>query len=144
MFHTNNSFNSSTYTTTVAGSAAGQVLLFTPTSTGTYYFGFHAISPSNQWYIYLDDVQVTEQPAPACPQPTAIVVSGITTTSATVAFNGPTNSTAYKVIYVPKGTTPTATSPSVSATASPVTLTGLNSNTNYDVYVQATCGTSGS
>jgi hypothetical protein len=141
---TNNSFNSSTYTTTVAGPGAGQVLLFTPTASGTYYFGFHAISPSNQWYIYVDDVQVTEQVAPACPQPTAIVVSGITTTTATVTFSGPTNSTAYKVIYVPKGTTPTATSPSVSATTSPVTLTGLNSNTNYDVYVQATCGTSGS
>jgi hypothetical protein len=141
---TNNSFNSSTYTTTVAGSAAGQVLLFTPTSTGTYYFGFHSISQGNQWYIYVDDLQVTEQPAPACPQPTAVVVSGITTTGATVTFSGPTNGTTYNVIYVPRGNTPTTTSPSVTGTASPITLTGLASNTNYDVYVQAVCGTSGS
>jgi len=141
---TNSNFNSATYTTTVAGSAAGQVVLFTPTTAGTYYFGFHAISPGNQWYIYVDDVQVTEQPAPACPQPTAVVVSGITTTGATVAFSGPTNSTTYNVIYVPKGTTPTTASPSVPTTTSPVTLSGLSSNTNYDVYVQAVCGTSGS
>ena len=141
---TNNSFNSNTYTTTVAGSAAGQVLLYTPTASGVYYFGFHAISIPNQWYIYVDDVQVTEQVAPACPQPTAVVVSGITTTGATVTFSGPTAGTSYNVIYVPKGTTPTATSPSVPATASPATLSGLSSNTNYDVYVQAVCGTAGS
>ncbi len=140
----NTNFNSSTYTTTTAGSAAGQVLLFTPSTAGVYYFGFHAISPGNQWYIYVDDVQVTEQVAPACPQPTALVVSAITTTGATVTFSGPNNGTAYSVVYVPRGTAPTATSPSIAATTSPVTLTGLNSNTNYDVYVQATCGTSGS
>jgi hypothetical protein len=131
------------YTTTAAGSAAGQVTLFTPTTTGVYYFGFHAISIPNQLNLYVDDLQVTEVPAPACPQPTALVVGSITTTTATVTFNGPTNGTAYKVIYVPRGTTPTATSPSVTATTSPATLTGLTSNTNYDVYVQATCGTSG-
>jgi hypothetical protein len=132
------------YVTTSAGSASGQVILFTPTAAGTYYFGFHAISLASQFNLFVDDIQVTEAPAPACPQPTSVVLSNITTTGATVAFSGPTNGTTYSVVYVPRGTTPTASSPSVSGTASPITLTGLSSNTNYDIYVQATCGTSGS
>ncbi len=140
----NTNIQGQSYVTTTAGTGTGQVLLFTPTTAGVYYFGFHAISIPDQYYLFVDDLQVTQQVSPACPQPTAVVVSNITTTGATVAFNGPTNGTAYTVIYVPRGTTPTATSPSVSTTTSPVTLTGLTSNTNYDIYVQATCGTSGS
>jgi hypothetical protein len=140
----NTNITSTTFVTTGAGSGAGQVSLFTPTVTGTYYFGFHAISIANQLGFYVDDVQVTEVPSPTCPQPTAVVVSNVTTTGATVAFAGPTNGTAYSVVYVPRGTQPTASSPSVSGTTSPITLTGLSSNTNYDVYVLATCGTSGS
>jgi hypothetical protein len=140
----NTNIQTSTYVTTAPGSGAGQVSLFTPTTSGVYYFGFHAISIPNQLALYVDDLQVTEVPSPACPQPTALVVSGITTTGATVTFSGPTNCTAYSVIYVPRGVAPTASSPSVSTTTSPVTLAGLTSNTNYDIYVQATCGTSGS
>jgi hypothetical protein len=140
----NTSIQNTSYVTTTAGSTAGQVLLFTPTTTGLYYFGFHAISIPDQLYLYVDDLQVTQQVAPACPQPTAVVVGNITTTGATVTFNGPTNGTGYSVIYVPSGTAPTATSPSITSATSPVTLTGLNSNTAYDIYVQATCGTAGS
>ncbi|RYY16774.1 MAG: T9SS type A sorting domain-containing protein, partial [Cytophagaceae bacterium] len=140
---TNNSFNSSTYTTTSAGSGAGQVLLFTPTAAGTYYFGFHATSIPNQWYIYVDDVQVTEVVSPACPQPTALAVNNVTASGATVSFAGPTAGTSYSVIYGPRGFTPPTGGTSVPATASPVTLSGLAPNTNYDVYVQATCGTAG-
>jgi hypothetical protein len=139
----NTNIKNTTYNTTGAGSGAGQVLLFTPTTSGVYYFGFHAISIANQLNLFVDDLQVTEVPSPACPQPTAVVVSNVTTTGATVAFNGPTNGSAYSVVYVPRGTTPTASSPSVTGTTSPITLTGLNSNTNYDIYVLATCGTSG-
>ena len=144
LIFSNTNITGGNYITTTAGSAAGQVVLFTPTSSGVYYFGFHAISIPDQLSLYVDDIQVTDQVSPACPQPTAVVVSNVTTTGATVTFSGPLNGTGYSVVYVPRGTTPTSSSPSVTATTSPVTLTGLNSNTNYDVYVMATCGTSGS
>ena len=55
----NLNFHSATYATTSAGTGAGQVASFTPPTSGTYYFGFHAISPANQWYIFVDDIQVT-------------------------------------------------------------------------------------
>ncbi|RZK98035.1 MAG: hypothetical protein EOO62_27100, partial [Hymenobacter sp.] len=141
---TNNNFNSSAYTTTTAGSGAGQVLLYTPTTAGTYYFGFHAISPANQWFIYVDDVQVTEVVSPACPQPTALVITGTTTTTATVTFAGPNNGTGYTLLYGPRNFNPATGGTPVTVTGSPATITGLTQNTNYDVYVQATCGTAGS
>ncbi|RZL15838.1 MAG: T9SS type A sorting domain-containing protein, partial [Hymenobacter sp.] len=131
------------FATTVAGSAAGQVTLFTPTTTGVYYFGFHAFSPANAFYLYVDDVNVTQTVAPACPQPTAITVGSITTTTAAVSFTGPVAGTAYTVVYGPRGFTPSSTSLSQAGPASPITLTGLSPNTPYDVYVVATCGTSG-
>ncbi|RZJ58415.1 MAG: hypothetical protein EOO55_00780, partial [Hymenobacter sp.] len=119
---TNTNIANNTYVTTGAGSAAGQVVLFTPTTTGVYYFGFHAISIPDQLYLYVDDVNVTQTVAPACPQPTAVTVNSITTTTASVAFNGPTNGTAYTVVYGPRGFTPTAASLSTPGTASPITL----------------------
>ena len=34
---------------------------FTPSSTGTYYIGFHGYSNKDMFYIYVDDIQVVEQ-----------------------------------------------------------------------------------
>ncbi|RZK26939.1 MAG: fibronectin type III domain-containing protein, partial [Hymenobacter sp.] len=141
--YSNNNIGSTTYATTVAGSGAGQVTVFTPTTTGIYYFGFHATSAANFGYLYVDDVQVTLTSLASCPTPTAVSVNGITDTQAQVTFTGPSVGTSYQVFYVPRGTTPTASSPSTTGTSSPITITGLTPNTNYDIYVQGTCGTAG-
>ncbi|RZK97898.1 MAG: fibronectin type III domain-containing protein, partial [Hymenobacter sp.] len=140
---TNNSFNSSTYTTTTAGTGAGQVASFTPTTTGVYYFGFHATSLADQWYIYVDDVRVDAVSLASCPTPVITGISGVTANTATIAFTGPATATGYTLIYGLRGFDPTTTGTSVPATTSPVTLTGLTALSNYDVYVRATCGTNG-
>ena len=139
----NTNLTNTTYATTVAGTAAGQVGLFTANASGTYYFSFHAISIPNQESLYVDDVQITEVPTPACPAPSGLAVNAVTTTGATVAFVGPSNGTAYSVIYGLSGFNPATGGTIVNGVASPVTLTGLLANTNYCVYVRATCGTSG-
>ena len=55
---TNTNITTTTYATTVAGGGAGQVLSFSPTTSGNYYIGFHAISAANKSYLFVDDIQV--------------------------------------------------------------------------------------
>lgn len=45
-------------------------VLFTPATTGVYYFGFQAYSAKDQYYLYLDNILV-RTPPPPCPQPAA-------------------------------------------------------------------------
>jgi hypothetical protein len=40
----------------------GKTLYFTPTTTGMYYFGFHAYSAADQFNLYLDDVTINLVP----------------------------------------------------------------------------------
>ena len=37
--------------------------IFTPPSTGVYYFGFKCYSITNQWYLFVDDISITTAPA---------------------------------------------------------------------------------
>jgi hypothetical protein len=50
---------------------------FTPASSGTYYFGFHAYSSRDRDQLYLDDIAVTLSVLPICPatyQPANVTV----------------------------------------------------------------------
>ncbi|RZK59757.1 MAG: hypothetical protein EOO59_07450, partial [Hymenobacter sp.] len=62
---------------------------------------------------------------------------------ATVTFTAPTNGTAYTVIYGAPNFNPATGGTTINATTSSVTLSGLTANTTYQVYVRATCGSSG-
>jgi hypothetical protein len=144
----NTNITNTAYITTTAGTAAGQVAGFTPTTSGIYYFGFHAISVANQWNLYVDDVQVDAVSKAACPTPTNVAVSGITASAATVSFTGPTTlaTGGYTVIYGPPGFNPNNTTApgrqTQTGSSSPISLTGLTSLTGYDVYVVASCAAS--
>ncbi|RYY21113.1 MAG: T9SS type A sorting domain-containing protein, partial [Cytophagaceae bacterium] len=143
---TNTNIANTSYVTTTPGTttANGQVVGFTPTTSGIYYFGFHAISAVNQYYLYVDDVNVNVTSLAGCPTPTALSVNSITDSRATVVFSGPSVATSYKVSYVPAGTPLTASSPFVTTTTtSALIATGLLPDTPYEVYVQGTCGAAG-
>ncbi len=79
-------------------------------------------------------------PVPTCVAPSALAVNTITTTTAVVTFTGTDNGTGYSIIYGPKGFNPATGGTTVTATASPFTLTGLTNFIEYDVYVRANCG----
>jgi hypothetical protein len=69
---------------------------------------------------------------PVCVAPTNLVVSNLTSTSATLSFVGGASATGYTITTSPA----TAT---VTATASPVVLTGLAPGTVYTVSVASAC-----
>jgi hypothetical protein len=54
--YTNANISNVTYTTV----GAGGVAVITPTTAGTYYIGFHATSIADEFYLYVDDVLVTQ------------------------------------------------------------------------------------
>lgn len=59
LLFSNTNITNTTYLTTTPGTGTGQVSSFTPTASGVYHIGFHAISAANEWYLYVDDIQVT-------------------------------------------------------------------------------------
>ena len=81
-----------------------------------------------------------------CLTPTAVAASGVTSGSATVSWTGPVSN--YVIEYGPSAsfTTPGTGATAgvggtvVTATSSPVTLTGLSASTNYLVFVRRDCG----
>ena len=135
-----NIINSTYATTGTSGSPAASG--FTPTANGTYYVGFHAYSAADEYFLAVDDIQVTETVAPACAEPTALNVSNVQSLGATINFTAPTGTVQnYTVVYGPTGFNPASAGTTVTPapTASPVTLSGLAPSTGYDVYVRTNC-----
>ena len=76
-----------------------------------------------------------------CAMPTALTVSNISTTSATISWTGTADS--YTVEYGVVGFTPGSGITSTT-TSTTMDLTNLNAATSYTVYVTSTCGTEAS
>jgi len=56
--YTNSTLHNSTYTQVIT--------TFTPPSSGFYYAGWHGFSPTNLWYIYIDDIRINILTNPDC------------------------------------------------------------------------------
>lgn len=83
-------------------------------------------------YLYLDDVEIYEKPA--CSKPSALQISNIETTSATIAWTAGGNETAWQICV--NGDEEHL----IDAKANPFTLTDLTASTAYSVKVRAICG----
>ncbi len=87
-------------------------------------------------------------PPPACPEPTDLVVSNITATSADLSWSAEPNATSGYIWYVfdqganPVTDTPVATGTTPAGTTT-ATATGLGGGFNYDFYVVADCTADG-
>lgn len=97
--------------------------------------------------ILIDDVRW--ETIPTCMEPTAIVVSNITTTTATISWTASPSAPAngYQYYYATTNTAPTAlTTPSgaVGAAITSANLTSLLDSSNYYVWVRAVCSGSDS
>ena len=118
-----------------------------PPRPGTFYVSFTGSAP----WLDLSDfdvpfryaIEVQLGAAPACDPPTAVTATSTGTTTATVSFTAAAGNGGYQVVYGPAGFNPSAAGTTVTATTSPVTLTGLSPATTYNVYVRSNCTAGG-
>jgi len=104
--------------------------------TGDVYIALHKTYSAATFFGFgVDDFTVEE--IPSCSAPTALSVANITTTSADISWTS--DGTLFNIEYGPAGFTQGSGTSDTSATAS-YALTGLNSGSAYDVYVQTDCG----
>ena len=84
-------------------------------------------------------IEVGLAPAPSCAAPTGLAVTSASATTATVTFTDASNAGSYQLIYGPVGFQPATSGTTVAATASPFTLTGLQSGATYQLYARTNC-----
>ena len=90
--------------------------------------------------LYIDDVAWT--PSPTCPTVNQPTVSGITITTANVAWTAANTETAWEYVYgLATVTDPTTLTPIAVATTPYAGISDLLPSTTYKVWVRAVCGT---
>ncbi|MEW5677529.1 choice-of-anchor J domain-containing protein, partial [Flavobacterium enshiense] len=111
---------------------------------GNVNIGWYVAPGANGSRIYIDQVIIEDMPA--CPEPTALTVSGVTANSATVNWIAGNTETSWQVLVQASGLpAPTLPTEGVTVTTTPTyNATPLNSSTTYDVYVLANCGATSS
>ncbi|HEX8270879.1 MAG TPA: T9SS type A sorting domain-containing protein [Flavobacterium sp.] len=116
---------------------------FTPTTTGTYYFGVRVNEPSNApWYLAFDDFRLEVTPSCSAPQNLTSSVTGFTTASISWAASSSVPANGYEYYYSTSNTTPTDATVASGTTAAGVTtanLTGLTAESTYYFWVKAIC-----
>jgi hypothetical protein len=92
---------------------------------------------SGDSYFYLDNIFISQ--AIACPAPSDLTATSITTTQAQLGWIENGSAMVYNVEVVAEGTTATGTATD-SGVPNGFTKTGLASATDYEYYVQVDCG----
>jgi hypothetical protein len=87
--------------------------------------------------IAIDDFEIRE--TPACPAPTSLAASNLTTNSADLSWTAGGTETAWNFEYGPVGFTQ-GSGTSLPLASANTSLSGLTADTQYDAYVQADCG----
>ena len=86
--------------------------------------------------LHLDNVRVEE--TPACPNPSQLVITDVTNTSANLSWTENGTASSWKVEYGPENSLPGEAAMVLTDTTS-VSLTNLQQNTTYEVRVSALC-----
>ncbi len=73
--------------------------VITVATTGTYYFGIHAISNRDMYYLYVDNLLITDVTPDAHGAPTNLAVNDVTHNSATATWTGNNDAQSYNLRY---------------------------------------------
>ena len=105
------------------------------------YVAFYApkVTPSNVTYNtgYVDNIVL--ETIPTCLKPTDMTLSNVTASGVDVNWVPGDLESAWELVVVPAGD-PVTSGFGEGATAYPYTISGLDDNTTYDVYLRADCG----
>ena len=105
--------------------------------TGTVYIIFEGVCEYGS-SSYMDDITIFK--VPTCPKPNNIAASDVTSEGATISWNENNGATTWRVLYGPAGFDRATEGNIITATGTAsATITGLNPNTSYDVYVRSVC-----
>ncbi|MDP2160897.1 MAG: fibronectin type III domain-containing protein, partial [Flavobacterium sp.] len=114
---------------------------FVPATTGVYYFAVRVNQPSGApWYVAFDDFTLEE--TPTCFEPTSVTSSNIQDSTATVSWIAPASVPAEGYEYFVSTTNQLPTTSGTVVTTNSASLTNLNPNTVYFIYVRSVCSTS--
>lgn len=107
--------------------------------TGFVKFGFYGESSVSNAdnYIYIDNIEV--RIPPACPQPTSLSTSNISTSGATIKWSSSASTNSIEVEYGITGFTPGTGTMVAVPSGDSLVLTNLLGSTPYQVYVKALC-----
>jgi len=112
-------------------------LIFTVENDDVYYFGFQAYSDANKFFLFLDDIEIDF--GPTCPAPTQLENGLIGDTWAEISWTSGQENTAWKIIYGETGFDPKTEGESFETQETSALISGLDVNTNYEVYIKAIC-----
>ena len=105
---------------------------------GNVYLRFNCLYYTGDYYMRFDAVSISQGPPPACPQPSAINATAITSSGATIGWTENGSATQWDLEYGATGFIP-GNGMTTNTTTNPHALTSLSANTSYDVYVRANC-----
>ncbi len=123
--------------TTTAAFETMEVYFNNYVGTGQY-IAFKTAYTSSSSTTYMDNVVVST--IPACPTPSFLTSSNISTYSADLAWTENGTATSWAIEYGPTGFTPGTGTMVTGVSTNPYTLQGLSPNTTYQVYVMSDCG----
>ncbi len=111
-------------------------VIFTNYTGAGQYIAFK-YAPSSSYSCYIDDVDLFL--TPSCIKPMDVTINNVTISSADVNWTARGTETTWQIAVVPYGTS-VSNATIEYATSQPYTVSNLQDNTQYDLYVRADCG----
>ncbi len=127
---TNHTPNASCDTVTVPSFSVGP---------GSMYVRFECLYGTGDYYMYFDDINISQSSPPSCVLPAALAATNITANTADLSWTSGSGLSIgeYGIAGFTPGTGSTL------GTTSPQSISGLSPITNYEFYVIDDCGTNG-